>query len=84
MAIDSAIKKALANVQLDDGIRDNLFNEIMTNITRDYGGTHIYIRERPIVNPECVRSFFNGRNLDECVRKFKIKKSRIYQIINRI
>jgi Mor family transcriptional regulator len=82
VAIEESIKRALSDLDLDRHMLDYLFKKILANIRDDFGGTKVYIAGRRKIDPDQVKAFFNGRNIDATMEHFKISKSRVYQIIN--
>lgn len=51
-------------------------------ISREFGGTYVYIRMRGHVDHDQVREMYNGRNVRQIMAHFRISRSRVYQILN--
>ncbi len=55
---------------------------ICREISREFGGTSVYIAARNHVDPDELRQMYNGWNVPQLVRHFRISRSRVYQILN--
>ncbi len=72
------------NKVLDD---EDKASEVVRQITKDFGGEQLYIpQERTAYRIEIDREIynaFNGCNVKELARKYKITTSAVYKIIKR-
>lgn len=84
--IVSIASKVLESVGVNcpKGFTESFANEL----AKQFGGSSVYIRsglteEGRMERDERIRSEFNGRNIKQICERYQIKRTRIYEIINR-
>jgi Mor family transcriptional regulator len=74
------IARCLHELPTDEAktVEDTLCREI----SREFGGTRIYVAMTDRVDHDQVRAMYNGWNVRGLMAHFRISRSRVYQILN--
>lgn len=80
-ALHQIIEAECRGIGLDDRTAAQLAVAITERVRCEYGGCSVYIGLRKRIDPNAVRSAFNGKKLAAVCSAFGISKSTLYSLL---